>query len=186
MSEPPVDGEDHREPVIVATFIDIGEAEIAMAKLRAFGIESAVLNQAEGGTIPTVELPLGHRRRGQGRRRGRRLPHPVGHLNAHLAASRGPGAGSRRRVSAPGGYGPGVTRQPRSRRLWLGVGVGVLAVALGAWLLVGRRRLDRVAALQVGGGGDRRGRGRRGARGGGSRARPFGPGVRDDRARRSS
>ena len=59
MSEPPVDGEDHREPVIVATFVDIGEAEIAMAKLRAFGIESAVLNQAEGGTIPTVELPLG-------------------------------------------------------------------------------------------------------------------------------
>ena len=30
-----------------------------MAKLRAFGIESAILNQAEGGTIPTVELPLG-------------------------------------------------------------------------------------------------------------------------------
>ena len=59
MSEPPVDGVDHREPVIVATFVDIGEAEIAMAKLRAFGIESAVLNQAEGGTIPTVELPLG-------------------------------------------------------------------------------------------------------------------------------
>jgi hypothetical protein len=59
MSEPTVDGDDHREPVIVATFVDIGEAEIAMAKLRAFGIESAVLNQAEGGTIPTVELPLG-------------------------------------------------------------------------------------------------------------------------------
>ena len=31
-----------------------------------------------------------------------------------------------------------MTRQPRSRRLWLGVGVGLLAVALGAWLLVGR------------------------------------------------
>ena len=59
MSEQPVVGEDHREPVIVATFVDIGEAEIAQAKLRAFGIESAVLNQAEGGTIPTVELPLG-------------------------------------------------------------------------------------------------------------------------------
>ena len=51
--------EDHREPVVVATFIDLGEAEIAMAKLRAFGIESAILNQAEGGTIPTVALPLG-------------------------------------------------------------------------------------------------------------------------------
>ena len=51
--------EDHREPVIVATYIDQGEAEIAMAKLRAFGIESFILNQAEGGTLPTVELPLG-------------------------------------------------------------------------------------------------------------------------------
>ena len=59
MSERPVDSDDHREPVIVATYVDIGEAEIAQAKLRAFGIESAVLNQAEGGTIPTVELPLG-------------------------------------------------------------------------------------------------------------------------------
>jgi hypothetical protein len=51
--------EDHSEPVVVATYIDAGEAEIAQAKLRAFGIESAVLDQAEGGTIPTVELPLG-------------------------------------------------------------------------------------------------------------------------------
>ena len=96
MSEPPVDGEDHREPVIVATFVDIGEAEIAMAKLRAFGIESAVLNQAEGGTIPTVELPLGIAVEVKVGRRGRRLPHPVGHLNGHLAASRGP-------VEAPDG-----------------------------------------------------------------------------------
>jgi len=43
----------------VATYIDLGEAEVAMAKLRAFGIESVILNQAEGGTLPTVELPLG-------------------------------------------------------------------------------------------------------------------------------
>ena len=51
--------EDHREPVIVATYVDLGEAEIAMAKLRAFGIDSVIWNQAEGGTLPTVELPLG-------------------------------------------------------------------------------------------------------------------------------
>ena len=44
---------------MVALYVDLGEAEVAQAKLRAFGIESVVLDQAEGGTIPTVELPLG-------------------------------------------------------------------------------------------------------------------------------
>ena len=57
MSEsPPV---DHREPVVVATYTDLGEAEIAQAKLRAFGIEAEILDQAEGGVIPTIELPVG-------------------------------------------------------------------------------------------------------------------------------
>jgi len=50
---------DHPEPVVVATYIDLGEAEVAQAKLRAFGIESVILDQAEGGTIPTRELPVG-------------------------------------------------------------------------------------------------------------------------------
>jgi S1-C subfamily serine protease len=31
-----------------------------------------------------------------------------------------------------------VTRQPRSRRFWWGFGVGLLAIALGGWLLFGR------------------------------------------------
>jgi S1-C subfamily serine protease len=31
-----------------------------------------------------------------------------------------------------------VTRQPRSRRFWWGLGVGLLAIALVAWLLIGR------------------------------------------------
>jgi len=53
---PPV---DHREPVVVATYLDLGEAEIAQAKLRAFGIEAEILDQAEGGVIPTIELPVG-------------------------------------------------------------------------------------------------------------------------------
>ena len=53
---PPV---DHRGPVVVATYVDLGEAEIAQAKLRAFGIEAEILDQAEGGVIPTIELPVG-------------------------------------------------------------------------------------------------------------------------------
>ena len=36
---------------------DHSEPEIAQAKLRAFGIESAVLDQAE--VIPTIELTVG-------------------------------------------------------------------------------------------------------------------------------
>ena len=50
-------GADHREPVIVATFPDAGEAEVAQAKLRAFGIEAIVTDQAE--MIPTVEAAGG-------------------------------------------------------------------------------------------------------------------------------
>jgi hypothetical protein len=50
---------DHPEPVVVATYVDLGEAEVAQAKLRAFGIESVILDQAEGGVIPTRELPVG-------------------------------------------------------------------------------------------------------------------------------
>ena len=50
-------GADHREPVIVATFLNAGEAEIAQAKLRAFGIEAMVVDQAE--MIPTVEAAGG-------------------------------------------------------------------------------------------------------------------------------
>jgi len=59
VTDSPAADEDHRAPVVVATYVDRGEAEIAQAKLRAFGIESAILDQAEGGTIPTVELPVG-------------------------------------------------------------------------------------------------------------------------------
>jgi hypothetical protein len=50
-------GADHREPVIVATFLDAGEAEVAQAKLRAFGIEAFVIDQAE--MIPTLEASGG-------------------------------------------------------------------------------------------------------------------------------
>ena len=47
------DVEDHAEPVEVGFFSSIGEAEVAQAKLRAFGIESALSDEVEGGTLAT-------------------------------------------------------------------------------------------------------------------------------------
>ena len=47
------DVEDHAEPVEVGYFSSIGEAEVAQAKLRAFGIESALSDEVEGGTLAT-------------------------------------------------------------------------------------------------------------------------------------
>jgi hypothetical protein len=44
--------QEHPEPVIVGTFGSVGEAEIAQAKLRAYGIESALVDNDGGGTIP--------------------------------------------------------------------------------------------------------------------------------------
>ncbi len=45
-------GDEHTEPVAVASFATAGEAEVAEAKLRAYGIESAIDDQIEGGTLP--------------------------------------------------------------------------------------------------------------------------------------
>jgi len=47
-----VSAEEHAEPVAVAAFTDAGEAEIAQAKLRAFGIEAFIDDQVEGGILP--------------------------------------------------------------------------------------------------------------------------------------
>ncbi len=44
--------EDHSAPVAVASFATEGEAEVAQAKLRAEGIESALNDQIEGGAVP--------------------------------------------------------------------------------------------------------------------------------------
>jgi hypothetical protein len=44
--------DEHPEPVIVGTFGSVGEAEIAQAKLRAYGIESALVDNDGGGTLP--------------------------------------------------------------------------------------------------------------------------------------
>lgn len=46
------DSDSHPEPVIVGTFGSVGEAEVAQAKLRSFGIESAIVDNDGGGVIP--------------------------------------------------------------------------------------------------------------------------------------
>ena len=51
------EGEDHREPVAVASFATEGEAEVAQAKLRAFGIEAALVDQIEGGVVQVEGEP---------------------------------------------------------------------------------------------------------------------------------
>ncbi|HWM20861.1 MAG TPA: hypothetical protein VNO51_14310 [Ilumatobacteraceae bacterium] len=45
------DPDDHSEPVAVASFATEGEAEVAKAKLSAYGIEAALDDQIEGGTV---------------------------------------------------------------------------------------------------------------------------------------
>ena len=42
----------HPEPVIIASFGSVGEAEVAQAKFRAYGVESAIVDNDGGGVIP--------------------------------------------------------------------------------------------------------------------------------------
>jgi len=42
----------HPEPVTVSTFGSVGEAEVAQAKLRSFGVESEIVDNDGGGVIP--------------------------------------------------------------------------------------------------------------------------------------
>ncbi len=46
------DGNDGSEVTSVASYATRGEAEVAQAKLRAYGIESALDDQVEGGSVP--------------------------------------------------------------------------------------------------------------------------------------
>jgi hypothetical protein len=46
------DHDPHPEPVVVGVFGSVGEAEIAQAKLRGYGIDSAIVDNDGGGTIP--------------------------------------------------------------------------------------------------------------------------------------
>jgi hypothetical protein len=48
---------DHSEPIAVASFATLGEAEVAQAKLRAFGIEAALDDRIEGGTVLVDDEP---------------------------------------------------------------------------------------------------------------------------------
>lgn len=47
----------HPEPASVASFATAGEAEVAQAKLRAFGVDSALDDQVEGGSVPIESEP---------------------------------------------------------------------------------------------------------------------------------
>ena len=46
------DTAEHAEPATVGSFATRGEAEVAEAKLSGYGIESAVVDVLEGGSIP--------------------------------------------------------------------------------------------------------------------------------------
>ncbi len=49
--------QDHADPIIVASYDTAGEAEVAVAVLRANGIEAAVVDLVEGGAIPVQGEP---------------------------------------------------------------------------------------------------------------------------------
>lgn len=44
--------EQHPEPVVVATYLDRGEAEVTRAHLTANGIEAVIVDEVEGGMLP--------------------------------------------------------------------------------------------------------------------------------------
>jgi hypothetical protein len=48
---------EQSEPEAVASYATEGEAEVAQAKLRAFGVESALDDQVEGGSVPVDGEP---------------------------------------------------------------------------------------------------------------------------------
>lgn len=49
---PADDANEHPEPAAVASYATEGEAEVAQAKLRAYGVEAALNDQIEGGSVP--------------------------------------------------------------------------------------------------------------------------------------
>ncbi len=67
------DENQHDEPVVVASHVTAGEAEVTLAKLRAFGIEAAIEDQIEGGTLfmedePGVFVQVRHQDAAEARR----------------------------------------------------------------------------------------------------------------------
>ena len=51
------DGDDHSEPVAIVSYATYGEAEVAQAKLRGYGIEAELDDQIEGGTVAVEGEP---------------------------------------------------------------------------------------------------------------------------------
>jgi len=47
----------HAEPTTVASYATLGEAEVAQAKLHAYGIEAFLDDQIEGGSVPIEGEP---------------------------------------------------------------------------------------------------------------------------------
>jgi len=46
------EGDEESEITSVASYATEGEAEVAQAKLRAYGVDSALDDQVEGGSVP--------------------------------------------------------------------------------------------------------------------------------------
>ncbi|MEP7114235.1 MAG: DUF2007 domain-containing protein [Ilumatobacteraceae bacterium] len=44
--------DNHPEPVVVATYLDRGEAEVTRAHLASGGIEAFIIDEVEGGMLP--------------------------------------------------------------------------------------------------------------------------------------
>jgi hypothetical protein len=44
--------DQHPEPVVVATYVDRGEAEVSKAHLASEGIEAFIIDEVEGGLLP--------------------------------------------------------------------------------------------------------------------------------------
>lgn len=47
----------HDDPVVVASFGTRGEADVAEAKLRAYGVNAAIEDPVEGGAVPIEGEP---------------------------------------------------------------------------------------------------------------------------------
>jgi len=46
------DSELHPEPIVVASYVDRGEAEVTKAHLADNGIAAEIVDEVEGGTVP--------------------------------------------------------------------------------------------------------------------------------------
>jgi hypothetical protein len=71
----PVD--PHAEPVVVATYFDLGEAEVSRAHLASCGIEAFIIDDLEGGGLPVEGETIGVLVRAQDAEAARQVIAPV-------------------------------------------------------------------------------------------------------------